>query len=82
MMHTKLSTVVRAVRLRYAIAFIVLLLAVYWTGIHPWMTNWGSTADERLMALPGDDLHPNGTGYSTSAITINAPSDLRKLCSK
>jgi hypothetical protein len=76
MVHTKLSTVVKAVRLRYAVPFVLLLVAVYWTGIHPWMTNWGSTAAERQMALPGDDLHPNRTGQSTLAITINAPSDV------
>jgi hypothetical protein len=74
MMHTKLSTVVKALRLRYAVPFVLLLLAIYWMGIHPWMRNWGSTAAERQMALPGDDLHPNRTGQSTSAITINAPS--------
>ena len=76
MLHTKLSTVVKAVRLRYAVPFVLLLVAVYWMGIHPWMTNWGSTAAERQMALPGDDLNPDRTGQSTLAITINAPSDV------
>jgi hypothetical protein len=38
------------------------------------MTNWGSTVAEQQMALPGDDLHPNRSGQSTQAITINAPS--------
>jgi hypothetical protein len=76
MVYAKLLTAVKAVRLRYAVPFVVLLVAVYWTGIYPWMTNWGSTAAERQMALPGDDLRPNGTGYSTWAITINAPSDI------
>jgi hypothetical protein len=73
MVHTKLSTFVKAVRLRYAVPFVLLLVAVYWVGIHPWMTNWGSTVVERGMALPGDDLIPNRTGQSTQAITINAP---------
>jgi hypothetical protein len=76
MVHTKLSAVVKAVRLHYAVPFVLLLVAIYWTGIHPWMTNWGSTADERQMTLPGDDLHPNRTGRPTQAITINAPSDV------
>ena len=72
MTHTKLLTVVNAVRLRYAILIVLLLVAVYWFGIHPWMTNWGSTAAERQMALPGDDLLPNPTAHTTKAITINA----------
>jgi len=76
MVYEKLSTVVKAVRLRYAVPFVLLLVAVYWTVIHPWMTNWGSTAAEQQMVLPGDDLHPNRTGHSTLAITINAPSDV------
>ena len=76
MMRAKLSAVVKAVRLRYAIPFVLLLVAVYSIGIHPWMTNWGSTAAERQMALPGDDLNPDRTGQSTQALTINAPSDV------
>lgn len=73
---TKVSTVVQAVRLRYAVPFVLLLVAVYWSSIHPWMTNWGSTATERQMTLPGGDLHPYRTGQSTQAITINAPPDV------
>jgi len=76
MVHTQLSTVVKAVRLRYAVPFVLLLVAVYWMGIHPWMTNRGSTAAERQMALPGDNLIPVGAGQLTKAITINAPSDI------
>jgi hypothetical protein len=72
MVHSVLSTVVKAVRLRYAVPFVLLLVAVYWIGIHPWMTNWGSTAAEREMALPGDELIPSGVGQSTKALTINA----------
>ena len=76
MVHTTLSSVVKAVRLRYAIPFVLLLVAVYLAVIHPWMVNWGSTPAERQMALTGDDLHPNPIGHSTQAITINAPSDV------
>lgn len=76
MVYTMLSSVVKAVRLRYAVVLVLLLVAIYWTGIHPWMMNWGSTAAEQQMTLPGDELSPNRTGYSTWAITINAPSDV------
>lgn len=76
MVHAKLSTVVKAVRLRYAVLFVLLLVAVYLFGIYPWMTNWGSTAAERQMALTGDDLRPNPSGHTTKAITINASPDV------
>jgi hypothetical protein len=76
MPQTKLSIVVKAIRLRYAILFVLLLVAVYLAVIHPWMVNWGSNATERQMALPGDELHPGPTGHSTQAITIHAPSDV------
>ena len=72
----KLSTVVKAVRLHYAVALVLLLAVAYWLVIHPWMTNWGSTAVEQEMALPGDDLNPDRSGQSTLAITINAPPDV------
>jgi hypothetical protein len=76
MLHAKFSTVVKAVRLRYALLFVSLLMAVYWTGIHPWMTNWGSTTAERQLTFPGNDLHPNSAQRTTQAITINAPADV------
>lgn len=76
MVHTKISAVVKALRLRYAIPFVLLLVTVYWTGIHPWMTNWGSTASEQQMALPGDEFNLDRIPQSTLAITINAPSDV------
>jgi hypothetical protein len=76
MLYTKLSTVVNAVRLRYAVPFVLLLVAIYWTGIHPWMANWGSTAAEQQMSLPGDELYPGRIGRTTWAITINAPPEI------
>ncbi len=76
MLHAKLSVVVRGVRLRYAVPIVLLLVAVYWIGIYPWMTNWGSSAAERQMSLPGDDLIPAGAGQATKAITIHAPPDV------
>jgi hypothetical protein len=76
LVHSKVFTAVKAVRLRYAVLFVLLLVAVYWIGIHPWMTNWGATAAERQMALPGDDPNPDRAGQSTLAITINAPPEV------
>ena len=76
MLHTKLSTIVNAVRLRYTVPFVLLLVAIYWTGIHPWMANWGSTVAEQHMSLPGDELYPSHIGRSTWAITIDAPPEV------
>jgi hypothetical protein len=39
--------------------------------LHPWFMNWGSTAEERAMVLPGDTAPPET--YFTRAITIDAP---------
>ena len=76
MVHSKFSTVAKAVRLRYAVLFVLLMVAVYLMVIHPWMRDWGATAAEQQMALPGDDLIPNPSAQSTLAITINAPPDV------
>jgi hypothetical protein len=76
MVHKRLSIVVGALRLRYAVPFVLLLVAVYWMGIHPWMANWGSTEAERQMTLPGDDLNLDRIGQTTQALTINAPTDV------
>jgi len=75
MVQNNLSTIVKAVRLRYAVPFALMLAAVYWVNIRPWMANWGSSAAEQQITLPGDDLIPAGAGQSTLALTINAPAD-------
>ena len=73
MVHSEFSPVIRALRLRYAVLFVLLLVAIYLIGIHPWMTNWASTFAERQMALPGGDQSRMHAGQPTQAITINAP---------
>jgi hypothetical protein len=75
-LHSKLSAIVRVVRLGYAILFVMLLAVVYLTILQPWMANWGSTAAEREMTLPGDDLIPQGIGKSTLALTLHAPTEV------
>lgn len=75
MVHEKLAIVIKSVRLRYAFPIVLVLVVIYWAGIRPWMANWGSTAAEQQMTLPGDDLFPPGAKQSTLALTINAPSD-------
>lgn len=53
-----------------------ILLAVvggYALVLRPWLLQWGSTAEERAMSVPGDDLVPRPTHVTTRAITIRAP---------
>lgn len=70
---TRLARAVAAIRLRHGLAFLLVSLAVYLLALRPWMTDWGATAAERAMALPGDELLPEGAGWSTLAITVDAP---------
>jgi len=46
---------------------------VYLAVLHPWFLNWGATAAEQEMVLPGDRLLPNASYRFTRAITIHAP---------
>ncbi|GEM_PF-372253 len=55
-------------------AFVFILVA-YGVFIRPWMLNWGATAAETRLALPGDEL-VSGPGFqSTRAMTIAAPAE-------
>jgi hypothetical protein len=74
--EARLRRAVGAVRLRYVLPVLVLLIAAYLVGIHPWMMNWGSTAAERQMSLPGDGIQPELTEQTTQAITIDAPPEI------
>jgi hypothetical protein len=76
MLYARLFTLVKVVRLRYAIPFVLLLVSIYLLVINPRMANWGSTATEQQMVLPGDVLILHSGGQSTLAITINAPADI------
>jgi hypothetical protein len=50
-----------------------LATAAYALGLVPWMRSWGASSDERLRALPGDDLVPDPAFTTTRAVTIAAP---------
>jgi hypothetical protein len=54
-----------------SVAGFAALWAVFVVGLHPWLMNWGATAEERAMVLPGDTAPPDT--YFTRAITIDAP---------
>jgi hypothetical protein len=63
-----------ALALNAALAGLVAIAAAaYHPLLLPWMMNWGATAAEIGMALPGDELVPRATFQSTRAVTIAAP---------
>lgn len=73
MFNKRFPIFIRAVRLPYAVLFVVLLAALYLSVIHPWMKTWGSTPEEQQIPLPGDELYPPGAVLSTMAVSIDAP---------
>ncbi len=61
--------------IKYTIIFYLLLAVVYWVFIHPAYMNWGATAAEIKMNLPGDELISSNRIVSTRTININAPKE-------
>lgn len=62
---------------RYALlvgAFALVFLA-FLGFVRPWYLQWGATAEERTMELPGDDIVPATGTQNTRGITIHAPAD-------
>lgn len=62
--------------MRRVLTLVLLVWIAYFIVIHPWFMNWGATALEQGMALPGDEFMPNGTPWFTRAITVNAPPEI------
>ena len=52
----------------------VAAVAAYAARARPWHRRWGSTPDERVRPLPGDELG-EGCERTTRAITIDAPAE-------
>lgn len=44
--------------------------------VRPWMREWGSTAEERVMPLPGDEVPSDVMTHCTKGITIDAPPEV------
>jgi hypothetical protein len=61
------------IRPRYLLPLVLVTCLVYGLFLHPWMMDWGTTAQEQQMALPGDDLVSHPAWRLNRAITINAP---------
>jgi len=51
----------------------ILALVGYDAFVRPRMCNWGATARERGMALPGDEIFEDVMTHNTRALTIHAP---------
>ena len=60
-------------RLVTTVVVSALLAATVTTLYQPWLTQWGSTADERRGAVAGDDLVADSDSTWTRSITIDAP---------
>jgi hypothetical protein len=62
-----------------ALGWMFLLLAVTAAAwrifIFPWASNWGTTNEERLKPLPGDEFGALSTPRRTCGLTIHAPAD-------
>lgn len=43
--------------------------------LRPWHTSWGTSPEQRAMALPGDELVPEAHYRMDHAVTVNAPAD-------
>jgi len=60
-------------RTTWVIASLFLLYASIVVLVRPLYLRWGTTPDERVASLPGDDLAPNARYRVDHAITIHAP---------
>ncbi len=48
-------------------------VVIYRRRIQPWLKGWGSTEEERIRSMPGDELVANANFETTRAVTIAAP---------
>jgi hypothetical protein len=47
--------------------------AFYWFPVRRWMSQWGSTPEERARVMPGDAVISHPTHVETQAVTVDAP---------
>ena len=57
------------------LAAVAAAVAAYLGLIRPWHLRWGATKDEAGRPMPGDGILGPGTGFTTRAVTIRAPTD-------
>jgi hypothetical protein len=49
------------------------VVAAYALAVRHWLLNWGSSPEERVRRLPGDELVESCAHQTTRAVTIDAP---------
>jgi hypothetical protein len=54
------------------IVVLIIILVVTAILLTPWMDRWGTTPEERTIALPGDDLVPQPAKVINHAVTVRA----------
>jgi len=64
-----------AVNMRAWIRGVAGALAAYVLLVRPRLVGWGATSEERMAALPGDELLPAADIQATRAITVGAPAE-------
>lgn len=58
------------------VALLSLILSILYVAlVRPWHLSWGATEEEVRRELPGDDVVPEASNFSTRAITIEAPAE-------
>jgi len=57
------------------LAAVAAAVAAYLGLIRPWHVRWRATKDEVGHPMPGDGILGPGTGFTTRAVTIRAPTD-------
>ncbi len=55
--------------------FGLVLALLYWFPIRRWLASWGTTEEDLLREMAGDELIPNPTHSATHAITVDATPD-------
>ncbi len=60
-------------RILILLASIAAAVALYERFARSWVVNWGATAEESSMPVPGDELLADAEMVATRAITIDAP---------
>jgi hypothetical protein len=55
------------------LAGLFILFLMVWFVYRPWALNWGSTEEEIVRRMPGDEVVANPTFCATRAVTIEAP---------
>ena len=55
-----------------AVAALFLVAALYLLVLRPWHIRWGATDEEVARVMPGDEVIPDATLFTTRAITVRA----------